>query len=223
MRAGARCRRRGEDVSRRSSAPNSTAGSMRASIAMLAAGALDEVRALGGRGLDPALPAMKAHGVPWLLRASARRDRRWRKRPRRAKRDTRRYTKRQDTWFRHQLPDWTWVSPRHGAGRDPCVASCADAPASTASRRGAATARPAASTHQAGRTSMSTSKMGQQHAPGIDAAGEHVDRGLADRGHRRCGDGKKHELERGHLAVAPDRRRRYASSQSRKPAISTGW
>jgi tRNA dimethylallyltransferase len=27
-----------------------------------------------------------------------------------AKRDTRRYTKRQATWFRHQLPDWTWVA-----------------------------------------------------------------------------------------------------------------
>ena len=36
--------------------------------AMLAAGALDEVRALAARGLDPMLPAMKAHGVPWLRR-----------------------------------------------------------------------------------------------------------------------------------------------------------
>ena len=35
---------------------------------MLAAGALDEVRALAARGLDPMLPAMKAHGVPWLRR-----------------------------------------------------------------------------------------------------------------------------------------------------------
>ena len=29
-----------------------------------------------------------------------------------AKRDTRRYTKRQVTWFRHQLPGWTWVAPQ---------------------------------------------------------------------------------------------------------------
>ena len=36
--------------------------------AMLAAGALDEVRALAARNLDPMLPAMKAHGVPWLRR-----------------------------------------------------------------------------------------------------------------------------------------------------------
>src|SRR5277367_3381837 len=36
--------------------------------AMLAAGALEEVRALAARKLDPNLPAMKAHGVPWLIR-----------------------------------------------------------------------------------------------------------------------------------------------------------
>src|SRR5258706_11858507 len=36
--------------------------------AMLSAGALDEVRALAARGLDPLLPSMKAHGVPWLMR-----------------------------------------------------------------------------------------------------------------------------------------------------------
>jgi tRNA dimethylallyltransferase len=28
-----------------------------------------------------------------------------------AKSDTRRYTKRQFTWVRHQLPDWTWMAP----------------------------------------------------------------------------------------------------------------
>ncbi len=27
------------------------------------------------------------------------------------KRDTRRYTKRQATWFRNQLPDWNWAAP----------------------------------------------------------------------------------------------------------------
>jgi tRNA dimethylallyltransferase len=78
--------------------------------AMLAAGALEEVRALAARGLDPVLPAMKAHGVPWLRRhlageigldeAAAG-----------GKSDTRRYTKRQQTWFRHQMPGWAWVSP----------------------------------------------------------------------------------------------------------------
>ena len=31
---------------------------------MIAAGAIEEVRALAARHLDPDLPAMKAHGVP---------------------------------------------------------------------------------------------------------------------------------------------------------------
>ena len=49
--------------------------------AMLSAGALDEVRALAARKLDPLLPAMKAHGVPWLIRHLSARSR-WTKRPR---------------------------------------------------------------------------------------------------------------------------------------------
>src|SRR5215831_2019344 len=74
--------------------------------AMLGSGALDEVRALASRGLDPALPAMKAHGVPWLIgHLSGEID--LVAAVEGAKRDTRRYSKRQGTWFRHQLPDWT--------------------------------------------------------------------------------------------------------------------
>jgi tRNA dimethylallyltransferase len=82
--------------------------------AMLAAGALDEVRALAARGLDPMLPAMKAHGVPWLrrhlageigLEAAAEGG----------KQDTRRYTKRQVTWFRHQMPGWAWLTPEEAS------------------------------------------------------------------------------------------------------------
>jgi tRNA dimethylallyltransferase len=80
--------------------------------AMMAAGAMDEVRALAGRHLAPNLPAMKAHGVPWLIRhlngeialAEAIEG---------GKRDTRQYTKRQATWFRNQLPDFTSVAPEH--------------------------------------------------------------------------------------------------------------
>ena len=79
--------------------------------AMIEAGAIEEVRALAARRLDPDLPAMKAHGVPWLIRhlsgeitlADAVEG---------AKRDTRQYTKRQATWFRNQLPDFTWVEPQ---------------------------------------------------------------------------------------------------------------
>jgi tRNA dimethylallyltransferase len=53
---------------------------------------------------------MKAHGVPWLIRhfngeitleqAAAG-----------GKMDTRRYAKRQVTWFRNQLPDWPMLPP----------------------------------------------------------------------------------------------------------------
>jgi tRNA dimethylallyltransferase len=78
--------------------------------AMLAAGALDEVRKLAARGLDPLLPAMKAHGVPWLIR-HLQGDIALEEAAEGGKRDTKRYTKRQATWFRHQMPGWTWVSP----------------------------------------------------------------------------------------------------------------
>jgi tRNA dimethylallyltransferase len=77
---------------------------------MMAAGALDEVRALAARGLDPALPAMKAHGVPWLIRHLAG-ELPLDQAVAEAKRDTRQYTKRQATWFRNQLPDFVWVEP----------------------------------------------------------------------------------------------------------------
>ena len=78
--------------------------------AMLAAGALEEVRALAGRGLDPMLPAMKAHGVPWLRRHLAG-EISLEEAAAGGKNDTRRYTKRQVTWFRHQMPGWAWFAP----------------------------------------------------------------------------------------------------------------
>ena len=70
--------------------------------AMLAAGALDEVAALASRKLDPLLPAMKAHGVPALIRhlnGEITRD----QAAEIGRADTRHYAKRQFTWFRHQL------------------------------------------------------------------------------------------------------------------------
>jgi tRNA dimethylallyltransferase len=82
---------------------------------MLAEGALDEVKALTARNLDPTLPAMKAHGVPWLARhvrgeidLAAAADG--------AIMDTRRYAKRQVTWFRNQMKDWPWSQPEEAAG-----------------------------------------------------------------------------------------------------------
>ena len=78
--------------------------------AMLAAGALEEVRALDARGLDPTLPAMKAHGVPWLRRY-LHGEISLEEAAEGGKRDTRRYTRRQATWFRNQLPGWLWLKP----------------------------------------------------------------------------------------------------------------
>ena len=73
--------------------------------AMVEAGALDEVRALLGRKLDPALPAMKAVGVRELgahLEGRLGLD----EAIALAQQQTRRYAKRQLTWFRNQTPDW---------------------------------------------------------------------------------------------------------------------
>ena len=78
--------------------------------AMLEAGALDEVRALSERKLDPSLPAMKAHGVPWLMR-HLRGEISLEEAAAGAKADTRRYAKRQETWFRHQAPEFKWLTP----------------------------------------------------------------------------------------------------------------
>ena len=77
---------------------------------MLRDGALEEVAALSRRALDPALPVMRAHGVPHLIAhlegrtsladceaASVR--------------DTRHYAKRQFTWARHQMPEFIWTTP----------------------------------------------------------------------------------------------------------------
>jgi tRNA dimethylallyltransferase len=68
--------------------------------AMLAAGALDEVRALLALNLDPALPAMRAHGVPQLA-AHLRGEITLAEATSRAELVTGQYTKRQATWFRH--------------------------------------------------------------------------------------------------------------------------
>lgn len=72
---------------------------------MVASGALDEARGLLRLGLDPAFPAMKAIGVREfrdhfsgklsLDEAIAA-----------VKTETRRYAKRQRTWFRNQMADW---------------------------------------------------------------------------------------------------------------------
>ena len=77
---------------------------------MLEQGAIHEVEALLARGLDPALPVMRAIGVPeiaghlrgeWSLEDARTRG----------AQATRNYAKRQFTWLRHQPPeDWMRIS-----------------------------------------------------------------------------------------------------------------
>ncbi len=69
---------------------------------MMEQGALDEVDALRGLGLDPTLPAMKALGVPELI-AYLNGDLPLEEALSAAKQATRRYAKRQMTWFRNQI------------------------------------------------------------------------------------------------------------------------
>jgi len=80
-------------------------------VTMMKQGALDEVAALRERRLDPLLPVMRAHGVPGLiayLDGTISRD----EAVQRGQGDTRRYAKRQFTWFRHQMgEDWDWTTP----------------------------------------------------------------------------------------------------------------
>jgi tRNA dimethylallyltransferase len=83
--------------------------------AMLEAGALDEVAALAARQLDPLLPAMKAHGVPALL-AHLKGEITLEEAAVIGRVDTRNYAKRQFTWFRHQLPEFEWVTPEEVRG-----------------------------------------------------------------------------------------------------------
>ncbi|WP_298747626.1 tRNA (adenosine(37)-N6)-dimethylallyltransferase MiaA [uncultured Brevundimonas sp.] len=82
---------------------------------MVEAGALDEVRGLVARGLDPALPAMKAVGVREFaahlagetsLAAAVEATRQ----------ATRNYAKRQLTWFRNQTPEWARLGGGAGPG-----------------------------------------------------------------------------------------------------------
>ena len=83
--------------------------------AMLKAGAMEEVAALAARKLDPLLPAMKAHGVPALIR-HLRGEITLDEAAEIGRADTRHYAKRQFTWFRHQLPEFEWVKPEAASG-----------------------------------------------------------------------------------------------------------
>jgi tRNA dimethylallyltransferase len=81
--------------------------------AMMQAGAVEEVRPLLALGLDPSLPAMRAHGVPEIA-AALRGEIEMVEAGRRACLAIGQYTKRQATWFRHQkLADVTRAHTIH--------------------------------------------------------------------------------------------------------------
>ena len=77
--------------------------------AMIEVGALEEVRALTARNLDPALPALKAVGVRELS-AHLRGETPLEAATAAAQRETRRYAKRQGTWMRGRMADWPRVT-----------------------------------------------------------------------------------------------------------------
>ncbi|MFG1426703.1 tRNA (adenosine(37)-N6)-dimethylallyltransferase MiaA [Roseixanthobacter glucoisosaccharinicivorans] len=79
--------------------------------AMMEGGALEEVERLAARHLAADRPLLKACGVPPLMRHLAgdlsRADA-----ITQGQTDTRHYAKRQETWFRNQMPDWPRTSPQ---------------------------------------------------------------------------------------------------------------
>jgi tRNA dimethylallyltransferase len=77
---------------------------------MLRNGALDEAERLRARGLSSELPVMRAVGLPPLVaHLEGRLD--LDSAAEQMRTDTRRYVKRQLTWFRNQAPDWPRADP----------------------------------------------------------------------------------------------------------------
>src|SRR5258705_13811602 len=74
--------------------------------AMVRQGALEEAKLL--LGLDPAVPAAKALGLP-QLQSYLRGQESLESAIGEAQLATRRYVKRQMTWFRHRMREWIWA------------------------------------------------------------------------------------------------------------------
>ncbi len=83
---------------------------------MIEHGALEEVRTLTARGLDPAQPAMKAVGVRELASHLAG-ETSLEEATAAAAQETRRFAKRQMTWFRNQTPDWPTLDAPDSEGQ----------------------------------------------------------------------------------------------------------
>ncbi|WP_245293995.1 tRNA (adenosine(37)-N6)-dimethylallyltransferase MiaA [Methylobrevis pamukkalensis] len=79
--------------------------------AMVETGGLEEAARVDSLGLDPALPAMKAIGVPEMV-AAARGERDLAAAVEAAVTATRRYARRQETWFRNQFGTWRRHDPQ---------------------------------------------------------------------------------------------------------------
>ena len=83
---------------------------------MMDQGAVEEAAALAARELDDRLPAMKAVGLRELA-AYARGETGRAEALATAQAATRRYAKRQTTWFRNQTPDWPRISSAESNGQ----------------------------------------------------------------------------------------------------------
>lgn len=79
---------------------------------MIAAGAIEEVRALAAQGLDPDLPAMRAIGVRPLL-SVVQGESTLEAAGEAAKAETRQYIKRQETWHRRYMISWKCVTKQY--------------------------------------------------------------------------------------------------------------
>lgn len=77
---------------------------------MMTQGALEEVKNLMTRALDSTLPCLKSLGYPELIRA-INGEISYEEAIETAKMQTRRFAKRQLTWFRNQFKHWTLVNP----------------------------------------------------------------------------------------------------------------
>lgn len=82
----------------------------RRTTVMLEEGAIEEARAVEAMDLDPQLPSYRAHGLRPLL-AHVRGEAGYDETVEKIRMDTRRYAKRQFTWFRTQMTDWPRAAP----------------------------------------------------------------------------------------------------------------
>ncbi|MFT6658629.1 MAG: tRNA dimethylallyltransferase [Maritalea sp.] len=77
---------------------------------MMRAGGIEEVEAINALELDASLPAMRAIGVPEIS-AYLRNEMTLDEATEKSIIATHQYAKRQRTWFRNRMQDWTWIDP----------------------------------------------------------------------------------------------------------------